>query len=71
MTKIINLKTGKEVKYPQKVYSVCSICEVPFVREEEGGLVGGRIGMLPVNFCPICLSGILDMTKQLLGIEDD
>ena len=50
---------------------MCSICEAPFVREEEGGLVGGRIGMLPVNFCPICLSGILDMTKQLLGIEDD
>ena len=71
MTKIINLKTGKEVKYPQKVCSVCSICETPFVRDEEGGVTGGMIGMIPVNFCPFCLSGVLDMAQQMLGIQDD
>ena len=71
MTKIINLKTGKEVQYPQKVCSVCSICEAPFVRDEEGGLVGGMIGMIPVNFCPYCLSGVLDMAQQMLGIHND
>ena len=71
MAKIIDIHTGKEVEYPKKVYNTCTICECTFVGEEEGGLVGGRIGMLPVNFCPVCLSGVLDMTKQLLGIDDE
>ena len=71
MTKIINLKTGKEVQYPQKVCSVCSICETPFVRDEEGGVTGGMIGMIPVNFCPYCLSGVLDMARQMLGIHNE
>ena len=71
MTKIINIHTGKEVKYPQKVSSMCSICETPFVSEDEGGVTGGAIGMIPVNFCPYCLSGILDMTTKLLGIDDE
>ena len=71
MTKIINLKTGREVEYPKKVYSTCSICSSPFVYGEEGGLTGGAIGMVPVNFCPYCLSGVLDMAKQMLGIQDD
>ena len=68
---VINLKTGKEVMYPQKVCSTCSICETPFVREEEGGITNGMIGMIPVNFCPYCLSGVLDMAKQLLVMDDD
>jgi len=71
MTKIINLKTGREVEYPKKVYSTCTICECTFVPDEEGGVTGGAIGMIPVNFCPYCLSGVLDMTKQMLGIRDD
>ena len=71
MTKIININTGEEVKYPKKVHSVCSICEAPFVRDEEGGLVGGMIGIIPVNFCPYCLSGVLDMAKQLLGLDHE
>ena len=71
MTKIINLKTGREVEYPQKAYSTCSICSSTFVQDEEGGLTGGSIGMVPVNFCPYCLSGVLDMAKQMLGIQDD
>ena len=50
---------------------MCSICEAPFVRDEEGGLVGGMIGMIPVNFCPYCLSGVLDMARQMLGIHNE
>ena len=71
MTKIININTGKEVKYPKRVNSMCSICETPFVRDEEGGVIGGMIGMIPVNFCPYCLSGVLDMACQMMGIQDD
>ena len=48
----------------------CSICNTDFNTEEEGG-VQGDIGMLPVSFCPFCLSGVLDMSKQLLGIEEE
>ena len=70
MTKIININTGmvREIEKPESYE--CSICECPFIQEQEGGL-NGQIGMLPVNFCPFCLSGVLDMTKQLLGINDE
>ena len=71
MAKVINLKTGREVEYPKKVYSTCSICDCTFVHDEEGGVTGGAIGMVPVNFCPYCLSGVLDMAQQMLGIQDD
>ena len=71
MTKIINLKTGEEVEYPKKVYSTCSICSSAFVQDEEGGLTGGSIGLVPVNFCPYCLSGVLDMARQMLGIRNE
>ena len=71
MTKIININTRKEVKYPKRVHSMCSICETPFVRDEEGGVTGGMIGMIPVNFCPYCLSGVLDMARQMLGIHNE
>jgi len=71
MTKIININTGKEVEYPKKVYNTCSICSSAFVQDEEGGVTGGAIGMVPVNFCPFCLSGVLDMAKQMSGIQDD
>ena len=68
---IINIHTGKEVKYPKKVYSTCSICETPFVRDEEGGVTGGMIGIIPVSFCPYCLSGVLDMAQQMLGMDEE
>ena len=71
MAKIIDIHTGTELEYPQKIFNVCSICECTFCHEDEGGLIGGMIGMLPVSFCPICLSGVLDMARQMLGIEDD
>ena len=71
MAKIIDIHSGTELEYPQKIFNICSICECSFCQEDEGGLVGGMIGMLPVSFCPMCLSGVLDMARQMLGIEDD
>ena len=71
MTKIINIHTGKEVEYPKKVYNTCTICECTFVPDEEGGVTGGAIGMIPVNFCPFCLSGVLDMARQMLGMGEE
>jgi len=49
--------------------TVCSICSTDFNTEEVGG-IQGDIGILPVSFCPCCLSGVLDMSKQLLDIEE-
>lgn len=48
--------------------SECTVCESEF-SDSEGG-VHGYIGMLPVSFCPFCLNGILEMSQQILGIED-
>ncbi len=50
--------------------SKCSICNTEFSLDDEGG-IEGDLGMLPVSFCPFCLNGILDMSKQLLNIEED
>ena len=57
MTKIINIKTGKEKEIQT---FECSICRCKF-SEGEGGLYEGSIGMIPVSFCPTCFSGIFDM----------
>ena len=38
----------------------CNICECMFSLEEEGG-TSGSFGVLPVNFCPFCLSCIYEM----------
>ena len=48
----------------------CGVCGVDFSLEDEGG-IEGSFGMLPVSFCPFCLSSMLDMSKQLLEIEDE
>ena len=42
----------------------CNICHCEFSMEDEGG-INGYFGMLPVSFCPFCLSSMLDMAKQL------
>lgn len=52
----------------KKVVEKCTICESEF-SDSEGG-IHGYIGILPVSFCPFCLNGILDMSEQLLGVED-
>jgi hypothetical protein len=69
MTKIINIHTGEEREYIKPPEPNCSICDSEFSLEEEGG-TKGYFGMLPVWFCPFCLSSVLDMAKQLLDISD-
>ncbi len=44
---------------------VCSICDTTFDLQGEGG-TQGFLGILPVSFCPTCLTGILDLSQQLL-----
>ena len=39
--------------------------------EQEGGLQNGLIGMILFSLCPTCFSGMLDMAKHFLNIEED
>ena len=39
----------------------CTICGV----EEDDQFIKGEIGMMSVQFCIWCLSGLLDMAEQL------
>ena len=50
--------------------SKCSICSTEFSLDSEGG-IEGDLGMLPVSFCPCCLSGVLDMTRQIINEEGE
>ena len=49
--------------------SNCSICDAEFDLESEGG-TQGSFGMIPVSFCPTCLSCILDMSREMLTTDD-
>ena len=42
----------------------CNICHCKFSMEDEGG-INGYFGIIPVTFCPTCLSSMMDMAKQL------
>lgn len=42
----------------------CSTCQCEFDLEGEGG-IDGYFGILPMSFCPTCLSSIEDMCDQL------
>ena len=65
MTKIINIKTGKEKEI---LTFNCNICDCTF-SEQEGGLQQGVFGMIPVSFCPTCLSGMFSMVEYFKGEE--
>jgi hypothetical protein len=41
----------------------CTACSTQY-SEDEGG-IEGNFGILPMNFCPTCLSCMLDMADQL------
>ena len=41
----------------------CTACSCEFT-DDEGG-VHGDFGILPMSFCPTCLSCMLDMAEQL------
>lgn len=59
---------GKAVGKDSEALGKCTICESEF-SDSQGG-INGYIGELPVSFCPFCLNGILEMSEQMLGIED-
>ena len=42
----------------------CSVCDYKFNLENEGG-VRGEFGILPVAFCPTCLSCAIDMALEV------
>jgi hypothetical protein len=48
----------------------CSICSCDFSLEEEGG-IAGEFGILPVQFCPTCLSCMMDMADHLRGFDEE
>ena len=52
----------------------CTACSCNFT-DDEGG-VHGDFGILPMSFCPTCLSCMLDMAEQLnprewVGLTDE
>jgi hypothetical protein len=47
----------------------CTVCSVTFSLALEGG-VAGNFGMIPVAFCPTCLSSCVDMVDQLKEFDD-
>ena len=58
--KIININTGKE----REIVTVpCKICDRNFDPEDEG--ICGVIGNIPVLFCTICMTGLVDMEEYL------
>ena len=67
MTKIIKLHSGEEREIE---HQECSICRGNFDPDGEGGLIGS-LGILPVQFCPTCLSGIFSMVDYLRGKEEE
>ena len=42
----------------------CSVCQCKFDLDEEGGTMG-EFGIIPVAFCPTCLSSVFDMVEKL------
>ena len=42
----------------------CSICDSEMDLEGEGG-IAGEFGILPVQFCVWCYTGVIDMFEQM------
>ena len=62
MAKIININTGMEREIVDETVP-CKICDRKFDPHEEG--ICGVIGKIPVLFCTICMTGIVDMVEYL------
>tara|TARA_Y100001938_G_scaffold141071_1_gene210301 strand:+ start:3691 stop:3897 length:207 start_codon:yes stop_codon:yes gene_type:complete len=62
MTKIINLRTGLVRKKEKKQPVFCELCGVD--TNEVKGSVSGKIGMLPVAFCGVCVTGIVNILME-------
>ena len=50
-------------KLDEELIHTCTACSCEF-SDDEGG-VAGDFGMLPMAFCPTCLSFMYDMFEQL------
>lgn len=46
----------------------CNVCNSAFDLDGEGG-TSGYFGAIPVNFCPWCLSCMIDMVQQMTSEE--
>ena len=62
---------AKIIKFPEVEEEAvkCSICDSDFDMNSEGG-TAGHFGIMPVAFCPWCLSSMFDMVAQMGGVED-
>ncbi len=49
---------------PSPENPTCSTCQCKFDLDEEGGTMG-EFGIIPVAFCPTCLSSVFDMVEKL------
>jgi hypothetical protein len=57
--------TNRSIKIINKnKIDVCSVCQCEFDLDDEGG-TKGNFGIIPVAFCPTCLSSTFDMVEQL------
>jgi len=62
MAKIININTGEIRGEERKQPVFCELCGVD--TNEVKGSVSGKIGMLPVSLCGICVNGILKILME-------
>ena len=62
MTKIININTGvvRETAEVKPVF--CELCGID-INTIPGG-VQGKIGQLPVAFCGVCVTGIVNILME-------
>ena len=71
MAKIINIHTGEESVHEAPIQEVeCTVCKTAFSPEEEGGIMG-HFGLIPVQFCPMCLSSCIDMVDMLQDKKEE
>ena len=59
---VINLKTGKVKTTKKQKPTFCELCGTD-IHSIPGG-VKGKIGQLPVSFCGICITGIVNMLME-------
>ena len=52
------------MKEPEEQMVTCTVCQSEFDLIGEGG-ISGTMGICETNFCPWCLSSMLDMMRQL------
>ena len=48
----------------------CSTCHCNFSLDSEGG-IAGEFGIIPVAFCPTCLTSCFDMINQLRQYDEE